>query len=238
MKNSIIDSINRAVQPLDQTIFEENLVYGSTPMKKKIQQADDDELSVSTCSSVEEDDDGESLSSDSDLDEEDLIDEQVLKRAHEYRFKIRQASEKLRATRDAKLDQSLEQIQKQLERLMEMDASLEEGMSSGGDGNGYLLVELGSMEESLLKLKTRLESIDSELPDKLQSVKDTIESVSHSLNQKKNGNLSRTERAIRSRVGSIIRKRPAGVGDSDSSPSIEGTEMDAGKRFAMFVSNS
>ena len=299
IKSSILTTFQSTVEAIDTVEFEKLQRY-DTPMKKQIKRIIEleniarnfkedsdtdaiqkivDDISVSSCSSDDHDNSSQDDSSDDDdddesiMDEEDLIDEDVLNKAKEYRAKIRHASMQLNETRSRKLDEALECIRVHLDKVVKIEqAFMADGDSSSSileadtlkkgaagldsdekDGSNDTLdanvdIDLRAMEGCLVKLKSQLDAIGSELPDKVQSLKDTIETVSKSIRKKMDGKLSATEKAIRSReTDSVWKRRGAGGGKQHAnSEAFLGTfangnhegKMDAAKRFALFLSNA
>lgn len=109
---------------------------------------------------------------------------------------------------------------------------------------------LQHMRTSLSELESTLQSIDLELPDKLESLQESIGTIQHYITKKENesneggtSSLSRTERAILSRVDTNIRTKSSNKEDINEDMenvaiiTSKLAEMDAEQRFAMFVSH-
>jgi hypothetical protein len=200
----------------------------------------EEDLSVS---SVSTDDDSISASDDDDdvdLEEEDLLDRQVWEKAKELRKNVRDASRKLQLVREEKIGQAMARIQSQVDDLIhfekkwsdEMERNMEHGL---GECNS--VVNTDEMEAALKKVKEQLENLENVLPENLKAIRDTIESVSISVQKKLRGELSKTEKAIQLRDCDDVWRRK---GDKQTIHDREevGQHIDAAKRFALFVSRS
>lgn len=252
--NSILATIQRSIEPIPTADFEKMQIFGSTPVKRQIQKVmenkelREDDLSVSSCST---DDDSETMTSsshESDLDEEDLLDEQVWERAKDLREKVRMASRKLQCVREDKMSQALIRIQSELNDLIRLETQWEEEFEKnlverGKDGKSHVVdsetqVNMKDMETSLIQLKIQLEEMQNVLPENLQAIKDTIESVTLSLHKKMRGEWSNTEKAIQLRDCNDVWRSGKNTQSNLSTEDVHetGHKIDAAKRFALFVS--
>lgn len=268
MYSSIIHECQKLAQP--ESNFEKRKGHYDTPTKELIQQAVelykkrsehengdeyDDEISVSSCSNAGEmqsthaQSDNDDEDEDEIMDEEDLIDQEVHQKAKTLRPKLRSESMKLRQTRDNKMRETLEEFNNNLKHNLTMLERVEEAMDNldqAPEGESVFSSEdLSAMENSLTLLKTELDKNDGELPEKLQTLRDTIESVSKSIEKKRGGKFSGTERAIQSRESDDVWKaRFEGISEDDSGLGNGtggedcGQGMSASARFATFLSSS
>lgn len=241
--------------------------FASTPIKRQLEkimekdvaELNEEELSVSSCSTVDgddgEDDNSESSGMSDVEDEEELLDHQVWERAKELRQKVRIASRKLQLIREEKISQALSHVQNEIDDLIRLEKewndAVEGNYKNGNqqqeqqkDGDN---VETKDMEMALNNIKNQLEDLENILPENLHAIRDTIESVSYSLEKKMRHDLSRTERAIQLRDCDDVWKRRTNMkstqgNQDDIDPRDDGdvegrsNKMDAAKRFAMFVS--
>lgn len=261
IKSSILSTIQQYVQPIPSTSFQNMEIFGSTPIKRQLHKALDDseDISLSSCSTHEfdqiEEEGNDSLDSDVELEEDELLDEGVFLKAKEMRHKVRAASFNLQKMREERMEEALRGVTTEVDDLIRLEKELEQQIESrdgDNDGSGEMKdnVHMTDMKEALFSLKERLEEMDSLLPDKLQGIRDTIESVSHSLRKQRNKEYNATEKAIRSRDGDDAWRRNAVVERNNSTNAVLGMKligsqetaeeggMNAVKRFAMFVYNS
>mmetsp|Transcript_1143 Transcript_1143/g.2078 ORF Transcript_1143/g.2078 Transcript_1143/m.2078 type:complete len:320 (-) Transcript_1143:736-1695(-) len=265
--NSILGTIQRSMEPIPPVEFENMQKFASTPIKRQLEkimekgvtELNEEELSVSSCSTVDGDDgevDNSESSGRSDVeDEEELLDHQVWVRAKELRQNVRIASRKLQLTREEKISQALSHVQNEIDNLIRLEKEWNDAVEGKykndkqqqeqqTDGEN---VDTKEMEMALDNIKNQLEDFENILPDNLQAIRDTIESVSYSLEKKMRHDLSRTERAIQLRDCDDVWKRRTNMksmqgnqddvnGREDGDMDGRSNKMDAAKRFAMFVS--
>jgi len=255
------------MEPIPPVEFENMQKFASTPIKRQLEkimekgvtELNEEELSVSSCSTVDGDDgevDNSESSGRSDVeDEEELLDHQVWVRAKELRQNVRIASRKLQLTREEKISQALSHVQNEIDNLIRLEKEWNDAVEGKykndkqqqeqqTDGEN---VDTKEMEMALDNIKNQLEDFENILPDNLQAIRDTIESVSYSLEKKMRHDLSRTERAIQLRDCDDVWKRRTNMksmqgnqddvnGREDGDMDGRSNKMDAAKRFAMFVS--
>lgn len=259
--NSIVGTIERSIEPIPTVDFEKLQKFGSTPVKKQLAKImenpdlQEDDLSVSSCS-TDEDDNSESTtnaaSSDSEMEDDELLDRPVWERAKELRQKVRMASKNLQLVREEKMGQALSQVQSEINDLIRLEKewndTVEERFNQAGENqlDCNTLVDKEDMEKALANIKKQLDNLENVLPENLQGLRDTIESVSYSLQKKMRHDLSRTEGAIRLRDCDDVWKSMKSAQrnnefDKRVDSSVKENEqpekkMDAATRFAMFVS--
>jgi len=270
IQSSIQNTIQQTIQPIPCAEYENMQIFGSTPIKQQLHKAiqDDDDVSVSSCSTtgLEQEDDCNSKENESDfeLEQDELLDEEVYRKAQEMRQKVRLASSNLQRVREEKIQMALTGVLSEVDDFIRFEKELEEniqlqlqsqsqdGANDDCDDRNKVHLNVSDMEEALRNLKGRLEKLDGLLPEKLQGIRDTIESVSHSLRKKMNKEYSATEKAILSRECDDVWRRNFSFGnnnydsaavDSQESPDDgtnvnNGGNMDAARRFAMFVSHA
>lgn len=264
--SKILKQIQDVVEP-DSNFAKRRGNY-DTPTKELIQKAMaieslgedeqecDDDISVSSCSNADDalsiDMKNSSDNSDEDdedeiMDEEDLIDEETLKRAKECREKIRNASIKLLQTRNEKLEEALGAIQDNIKEsfagIEAHNARIEESV---GNFNQAPEVDLSAMENILSLITADLDSSEGAISEKLQELRETVDSVSKSITKKLSGTLSSTERAIQSRESDEVwRGKYGSIGNGNNrtedvlNGGNEGQQgMSASARLAYFFSTS
>jgi len=265
IKSSILSTIQQTIEPIPNSAFENMEIFGSTPIKRQLHKSLDDseDISLSSCSTDEmdqEEDRNDSIDSDVELEEDELLDEDVYSKVKEMRNKVRMASLNLQKVREKKMEETLRGVTAEVDDLIRFENELEQQIKlRDGDYNGNdeskvnLKANVADLEVALISLKERLDEMDGLLPDKLQGIKDTIESVSNSLRKKMNKEYSATEKAIQSRDCDDVWRRNSALeqnnctgvnpensqGMTDEGSNENNTEpMGAAERFAMFVSNS
>ena len=253
---SYIDStIKNTVVAVAEEEYNRKFTKYDTPMKRDILRAgDEDGMSLddydddsNSSSSI---DDSESEEEEEEEEEEDLIDKAALQRARELREQVRKKAAEIKAIKDYKIATVLQYVTSQLDewKRLNIDQSLNEKLGSNSDDGNTVKSNkthqrLQHMKSSLSKLEYSLQSIDVELPDKLESLQQTIETIQHHLQkqtkQKSNDkHLSRTERAILSRVDTNKNKSSQrSISKMEELDSIASklNDMDAEQRFASFV---
>jgi hypothetical protein len=271
--SAIVDRFQKLTKP-DDHIESRQGIY-DTPTKERIQKAIelhekqsagvdidvDDEISLSSSSNASESqskelhmdhvDDVDVDEGDEDedemMDEEDLIDQDALRKAKELRNKIRIAATKLRQTRDAKITGTMEALKHNLSKLETIEKDMSEFDQAHDEKSQHPTVDLSAMERSISLLMTDLNKFRGDLSDQLQSLRDTVESVSKSLEKKREGNISGTERAIQSRESDEVwRRKFGGILHQEDTALDQGGELSddgvgcvpASTRFAMFLSSS
>jgi len=223
-------------------------------------------------STFEDDDDEEE-------DEEDLIDQDALKRVKALREQVRLKAAQTKEVRDQKLMSLLENVSNQIQSLekqtnnVDIDGADEGVILNSDDDNidndnpkEQVLEEqdnkqrLSQINDSLRKLTSLLQLMDMELPEKFESLKETIETIRHNIDryyssasndgndgENENGDpmekLTGTERAILSRIDTNTKlSSQYKVNEKDKSMSLDQNnvgdmvKMDPYDRFAMFVS--
>jgi len=262
IQSSIQQTIQKTIQPIPCAEYENMQIFGSTPIKQQLHKViqDDDDVSVSSCSTTgleqEEDRNSEENESDLELEQDELLDEEVYRKAQEMRQKVRLASSNLQRVREEKIQMALTGVLSEVDDFIRFEKEFEENVQlqlqdgANDDCENRDKVHLADMEEALRNLKGRLEKLDGLLPEKLQGIRDTIESVSHSLRKKMNKEYSATEKAILSRDCDDVWRRNFSFGNNnytvvdsqecpdDSTNGNNGGDMDAARRFAMFVSHA
>jgi hypothetical protein len=268
IQSSIQNTIQQTIQPIPTAEYENMQIFGSTPIKQQLHKAiqDDDDVSVSSCSTTgleqEEEDcnvNSKDNESDFELEQDELLDEEVYRKAQEMRQKVRLASSNLQRVREEKIQMALTGVLSEVDDFIRFEKEfedniqlqLQDGANDDCENRNEVHLNLSDMEEALRNLKGRLEKLDGLLPEKLQGIRDTIESVSHSLRKKMNKEYSATEKAILSRESDDVWRRNFSFGNNnytsavgsqeapdDGSNGNNGVNMDAARRFAMFVSHA
>jgi hypothetical protein len=247
---SIVETIEQSIEPIPTLDFEKMQKFASTPVKRQLQKVLDkpelhqDDLSVSSCSTDIDSESSHSASSDSEMDEDELLDQQVWERAKELRQNVRMASRRLQLVREEKLSQALSLVQREIEDLIRLEKEWNDQVEGnfiarGEDQDRNSAVHVEEMEEALKNVKKQLQDLENVLPGNVQALRDTIESVSYSLQKKMKHEMSRTERAIQLRDcddvwRSMKTSTQRNVSLKEDETAVE--KVDAAKRFAMFVS--
>lgn len=251
LQKSVLSTFESTLKSVTPKEFESMQEFGSTPMKAQLHKAmklnstDDskvlDDISVSSTSTAEfdldESADMEMLARQSLLEPDELLDQEVHQKAKDLRNKVRLASENLALLREEKIHEGLNKINGELELLQRYletvnSKTVEESMNQVGPD-----LQLEEMETALEKLNKKIADFEGYLPDKVQAIKDTLESVSIALKKQiEGGNLTGTEVAIRAREGgdTVWKKNlPQPSQGNDNSKPVENNPA---KRFALFMS--
>lgn len=228
----------------------QELIKQAMELQNKINSSEngnDDEIDNILNVSSDDEDGHISLSSQSDddgdetMDEEDLIDQGVYQKVKKIRSDLRKASIKLRETRENVMNKELLSLKQKLKILEGINEDMGD-FNLDDDGETTLPnTDLSAMEDLLSSLKSNLDTLDVELPEKIQSLKETIESVSKSVQKKAEGKFSATERAIRARDDDTLWKSKGirlGEGDSASNGEVGRKEMNPSSRLASFLLQS
>jgi hypothetical protein len=287
---SLTSAITNCVVAIDDQDYIQQYVKYDTPMKRDIQKAFEIDNSNDDDISLDDDcyDSGSSCSEDSedsDSDDDEYLDTAALQRAKELRELVRKKAAEIRAIKETKLTVLMEEVKKEIDEWKKMHdvrqlrgkGEKENGDCSGGgdddddhdnvemlDENGFIYQRLQSMNISLSNLKSTLQTIDVELPDKLESLQNTTETVCNYIKkiehdhqaklsnnnddggeEANNNGLSRVERAILSRVdtnklSSFPNESRGNENDTTkyNNKKSKLREMDAEQRFALFVSQT
>ena len=244
---------------MEEQKYNKKFIKYDTPMKRSIEKAeiDEDEMSLDDdddIDSISDDDSYTSMDESESEDEEDLLDKAALQRAKKLRELVRQKAADTKAIKDAKISKLLKHVMTELNewnRINDEQAQLFRNQNGSKSDQGDqtktfddTYQRLEKMKTSLSKLTSTLKVVDVELPENMESLQQTSDTILHYIkkieNQKnKGGGLSRVEEAIYSRIG-----RKSKYSTGESSDGIDGfgswtsklSEMDAEQRFALFVS--
>ena len=152
-----------------------------------------------------DDSDDDHEDSDDEFDEQELMDQEALQRARELRHQVRESAERVSLLRSRVTDRTVALGQREVALLLgppnrDPDApydpqfiATELSQPFQGQKNKHLL----EMEHSLNRLSAALKDMDVDLPDKIESLQKTVETIQEALRQ--GTSLSQTEKAIRSR---------------------------------------
>lgn len=251
LQKSVLSTFEASLKSVPPTEFESMQEFGSTPMKAQLHKAmklnsrDDsqvlDDISVSSTSTVEfdldESTDMEHFARQSLLEPDELVDQEVHQKAKDLRNKVRLASENLALLREEKIHEGLNRINSEVELLQQYletvnSKTVDENVNQVGPN-----LQLEEMETALEKLNKKIADFEGYLPEKVQGIKDTMESVSLALKKQiEGGNLTGTEMAIRAREGgdTVWKKNlPQPSKGNDRSKTVENNPA---KRFALFMS--
>jgi hypothetical protein len=221
IESIVMTSIEQVVQPIEYQDYEQHIKY-NTPLRKKMRGEDDNDenendsiSSTSSCSDSDNDDNsvGQSLSdSDNEIEEEDLIDPIALKKVKELRNQVRETAQRIQTIRDEKLQTVVNQVLVEMQRYKDLDIEEEERLllhrQEQDERNQKSPISLDKMDSALKILLGTLTRMDVELPDKMESIQTTIETIETALSKKTTTtpggtkSLSRTERAIQERFES------------------------------------
>lgn len=143
--------------------------------------------------------------SDDEYDQEELLDKEVLQRARVLRQQVREASERVNKLRRSVTDRAVSVAQREAALLVgppplgenkpyNVDAMTEQLQQPFSGKKSEKLIE---MEESLKNLMSCLKEMEVKVPDALETLQQTMDTIQLALEQ--GTSLSQTERAIRSR---------------------------------------
>ena len=188
-QESLVSHVQRLVEPVSDAAYHEHL-------QRNIVEDDSDD-------SEQESDDDEPISDD-EFEEEELLDREVLQRARVLRQQVREASERASKLRSSVTDRAVSVAQREAALLVgptnkpmkpydaaAMARRLEQPFS------GEKSEKLMEMEESLKSLTLSLQEMDGKVPDTMETLQETIDTIQMAMEQ--GTSLSQTERAIRSR---------------------------------------
>jgi len=193
------------------------------------------------------------VADDEDDDEEDLLDLDAVSRVLELRNQVREAAERTRTTRSKQIDRLVSFITKEVESwteippkeekesiIPEKQEGEEQSLTDKDErlrDNRKQLEYLDTMKSSLTNLSETLNKIDLELPEQLELLSDTLDTIDHSLKQKEEGVISSgTEKAILSRVGT--KNNISRMKENEENLDKNGIALDPEQRFASFMANA
>lgn len=127
--------------------------------------------------------------------EEELLDQEALKGAKEARQKIREQAAVVKELRESVLNKTVELAQRQVQVWMHCNENIVNSTLSKEN----LLARLLETQASLESVTKACKTAETELPEKLSNLQQTIETIEESLNK----GLSHTEKAIRSREAAV-----------------------------------
>ena len=199
-------------------------------------------------STIHDDDDDDSLSSvdnedeDIEFDDTDILDQDAYNQVKQLRTQAREISARVISIREETAGKALEMSRRNLSELMRAHGFAEnttqeggeEGSSSGeqqqvddNTTNKSRETSLIPMDIALQTLKSSLESVDSNLAEKLESIKETIGTIDSSvekyqrMSQGDTSALSQTEKALLAnaepREGVLLESEEDVGGDMDDS---------------------
>lgn len=191
--------LERVVQPLDDEAYH---VY----VHRCLKGGDDVTPTNNKATTVEE----------NEFDEQELIDEDALKRVQELRQQVREQATKVQLVRDAVLEKAVDLAERQVR--VWMGPNEPEKVAESSVDENVLRSKVSEMQVSLSTMKEALDKTLVALPGKLQSLQETVTTIEESF--KKKPMLSQTEQAIISRDNEgKSKKTPFGVhNDKDTAP--------------------
>ena len=251
LQKSVLSTFQATLKSVPPKEFESMQEFGSTPMKAQLHKAmklnstDDsevlDDISVSSTSTAEfdldESTDMELFARQSLLEPDELLDQEVHQKAKDLRNKVRLASENLALLREEKIHGGLNKIIGEVEFLQQYletvnSKTVDEKMNQVGPD-----IQLEEMETALENLNKKIADFEGYLPEKVQGIKDTMESVSIALKKQiEGGNQTGTEMAIRAREGGDAVWKKNLPQSSQSNDNCKTVENNPSKRFALFMS--
>lgn len=195
------------------TLLESAQVSLKTHLQRLVVAVPDDDyyqhLRQNVTAEVEQDDmsdeeDDEPISDD-EYDPEQLLDAEVFQRARILRQQVREASERVHRLRASVSERAISVAQREAALLVGACKSNQNDKPYNADAvaaafrqpfDGHKSAKLMEMEESLQTLSTQLKEMDVKVPDTMEMLQETIDTISTALGAT---TLSQTERAIRSR---------------------------------------
>lgn len=243
--SSMHSEINGTVLPIHETDYKQQFVKFDTPMKREIQVEPgnlDDYLTSKDDANSESESFASSSDSSDDDDEDDVIDFAALDRARKLREEVRNKASELNAIKNSKMAILLENFMNELNKWnkIEINQSNEQHNRSGDDIDAKVSEhKIEKMRKSLDHLQRTLKTVGSDLPNELESLQQTAETILHYFERNEKGRevVHRVERAILSRVDVNVGKSEE-KNAFELTPSRNTKQMDAEQRFALFVSQT
>ena len=268
LQQEIVSSLKSAMEQtlvaVDDKDYKQKFIKFDTPMKREIakseKEQDDISLEDDECDSEDENiADDENF--DSESDDEDFLDTIALKRAQELRELVRNKAAETMAVKNDKLLFLMQKIASELNEWKRLhdECSIQDDagqVDDVSDKNNQIHQRIDNMKSCLTHLSSTLETIDGELPDKLESLQQTTETIlryikkaeaerekldvdgeSQNEQHDHNSGFSRVERAILSRID-VNQRKQSGENGNEAGAFGDFKNIDAEKRFALFVSQS
>ena len=236
-KESFKSNILSVVEPTN----EYPLPYESMIRRKRHSHAHTDDDS----SSSEEEDEEVSLSSSSleeEYDEDELLDQEAVKRVKELRNEMRTSANRISNLKSNVINQLIQKINQEIHKFQQSSSLCkeEEQMDTHSPQQQKEEEELKVMETSLQKLISRLQSIDTQMPDRLDHLQETIQTIQTTLSSSSS---SSVDAAISSRTneGSTNKKLPTQsrttttITESNNRNGNDEMNMDPERRFGQFM---
>lgn len=195
------------------TLLESAQVSLKTNLQRLVVSVPDDDYYQHLCRNItaevdqddmSDEDDDEPISDD-EYDPEQLLDAEVLQRARVLRQQVREASERVHRLRASVTERAVSVAQREATLLVGTCKSNQNDKPYNADAvaaafrqpfDGQKSAKLVEMEESLQSLLTQLKEMDIKVPDTMETLQETIDTINTALGAH---TLSQTEHAIRSR---------------------------------------
>ena len=192
-KDSLTNHLERLVEPISDEEYHMYLHRNDVIEEEEEEEEEMDEESE------------EEPISDDEYDPEELLDKEVLQRARVLRQQVRDASERVSQLRRSVTDRAVSVAQCEAALLVgppsrenkryDADAMAEQLQQPFSGKKSEKLIE---MEESLTNLTSCLKEMEMKVPDVMEALQETIDTIHLALEQ--GTSLSQTERAIRCRA--------------------------------------
>ena len=194
-----------------------------------------------------DDDDDESLSSvddineDIEFDDNEICDEDAYNQVKELRAKARDISNRVISIREETSGRALDMTRRDITELMRIHGFSENVADDENNDDDEDEKEtneqkkrdsINPMHVALQTLTSSLQNVDSELADKLESIKETIGTIDSSVEKYQSGNLSQIEKAL---LASDEPRQAVLGSDDDNEEEEGGMPMNPDKKLARLL---